>query len=501
VKLTGREDLGPEPAAWNSWLIETAQLTPGEWDNLVAKAIWARSQKLDRQVETLADRLTEGYRRLYLALPQVPPEERVRLLVQMLRSDIPDLQSLGFEVLNRELAAGNAVDSQITNEAVKMLGSREPATRARAAALLLQLAPPGAGGTIATALLTETDPRVADQLLAGVARWPDSRSRDRVLAWLESGAKPSPPSLDAVQALVNAGLLTDPADRDRTLAAVRRLEAAALTPAACRLLVELGGQSDRDCVAGLLNGDASAVRSEAAIALAERPEFFDAILSRAKSDSSLFPAAVLAMIKSQPTADGYLLLESLAAPTVEIKRVGLLRAAAALSASDLLKVAARPQISDETRDAMLSRLIEYGAGLPRAGTDEDPIAINAGILMLAQARLNLKRPDLALVALNSLPPEAAGIVPATRTKMLIVALLWTNRLDEAVLLEAPASDWLAGLRLALAEPHARSILREIRARFGRILTEDQIKELNQLAERVAAESSQPQPTPETSPDE
>jgi len=482
IQTTGRDELGSDPEAWKRWLDESRRLTGTEWQDLIAQGVWHRSVRLAGERAAMADLLTDGYRRLYLSLPAPPANDRPRLIAQLLMGQQPDLRNLAFDLVSRELSAGNPVDGTIARAAGTLLDSPDAAVRARAANLVVQLAPPDAGTRMASALAAETDPAAAQELLRGVARWPVSAAREPVLHWMEFGDRPSLAAQDAALALVTAGILNAPDDRARVLLAARSACADAPTAAACRLRVLLGESADRDVVTGLLQAQTASVRLAAAQALADRPEAGAAMVAAARSDPALYPLAVQATAACRANLDGYTAIEQLPAPSPAARDEGLRRVAGAMSATDLLRVASRPGMDPGLCDAILSRLTEHG---PRPHAD-DPHAIFEGIVLLARTRLALKRPDLALAALNALPPCPEGVDPAKALRLRVIALLWTNHITEAAALNAPVLAWIDGLEAAIAEPHSAAIFREIKSRFGPSLGLDESRRLDGLALRIMA---------------
>lgn len=485
VRMTGRDDLGDDSPAWRDWLDHTRGLSMAQWDSLLAEGVWRRSQRLDADRRTMADRLTDGYRQLYLALPATPGDQRAKLLSQMLLGTRPELRDLGFEIVSREVASGKSVDGPVSDAAAELLSSPSASVRAKAAALVMQLTRPSVAPRLVQALVTETDPATASQLLLGLARWPDAAGREPALKWLESDPKVRPAAAEALLALRREGLITSPADQDRIAAALRQMPASELNPAACQLLVAFGDDRDRQTVADLLSAGGAASKTGAAEALVGRPEFVDAILNAAKVDPALFATAARAVSANRATAAGYEQLASLAAPTADDRTRALLETSAALRPTELLDVAKGTE-DPAFRQRLLARLTEHGPE-PKGGLQPgDPEAISQGIVLLARTDLALKRPDLAAAALDALPRSAAGVDSQELLQLRTVALLWSNRMEDAQQLDAPAAAWIEGLERAIAEPHARAILREIRQRFGGGLTKEQAERVKELAARLSS---------------
>lgn len=484
VRMTGREDLWGDPAAAAAWLASSHSLSNEEWEDLLAQGVWRRMQRLEADQRAAAERLTEGYRRLYLALPASPGEERAKLLSQMLLGARPELRKLGIEIVSRELSAGKSVEPTVTEAALSLLASPDPAVRTAAAGLVMQLAPAGGGGPVAAALAKETDPGAAAALLQAIARWPSDEAIEPSLRWLKTGQGTYGSAVESVFALHTAGNLRDVGDRATVLAALRDVESAKLTPAGCRLLAALGTRDDRDRVSRLIEGDLASMRLAAAGALADRPEYFDRIMTAAEKDPSLFPVAVRAVSEARPTAAGYDRLAQLRPPTPEDLHRGLLDATAALSAADLLEVAKRPGTDLQLREEMLSRLAQHGPA-PRRMGEEDSRAIMEGLLLLAETRLALRRPDLAVAALESVPPSPGEIDPAKLAALRTVALIGSNQLEAARQVNAPCDVWLDGLERSLGDPHAAAIIEEIKALFGATMTPEQQERLKRLTARVS----------------
>jgi hypothetical protein len=243
-RMTGRDDLGTEPGAWQAWLERARGASGASWDALLAEGVWRRAQRLEADRRLVADRLTDGYRRLYLALPPPPAPDRGRLLSQMLLGTRPELRDLGFEIVSREVAGGNAVDGPVSEAGLRLIQSPEAAVRAKAAGLVMQTAGPDAAHHLATALGSEADGEAAAQMLAGLARWPDREALSPAIRWLASPGT-APAAAESLLALEREGPVLDAADRVRIVSALRLIQSARLTPAECRLLVVCGEATDQ----------------------------------------------------------------------------------------------------------------------------------------------------------------------------------------------------------------------------------------------------------------
>lgn len=491
VRLTGRDDLGQDEAAWAAWSRSVANLSETEWRGVLAAGLAARADRVEAARQGTTAQLLEVYRALYLARP---PEERGKIIAHLLLEKTPELQSLGFEILARELSAGvRSIDGAVTEAAVKLLADPRATVRARAANVLNQLAPPGVANEVLAALDRETDPDAAAALMLTAARWPDERILAPALRWLDAPGPARAQAIDALMVLHRNDLLRNGADRDRILATLRSQDAATLRPAGLRILAALGEEADRQRIADLLGHEAAAVRLAAADALAERPESLDLILAAAAQDPGLFETAVRAVCAHRPTAEGYQRLAALNAATPEARRDGLVAAAGRLPVGELIAIAREMRADSDLREVMLARLLRRpgSAGAP----DEAQLAaINEGLFLLAETRLAMGRPESALAALDAIPHD--GHASERTVALATVALLWTNRPAMAAELDAPAGAWLDGLERSIAEPHAREIAGLIDARFAGKLTPEEAARFQALLKRLA-ERTPPPPAEET----
>src|SRR5690606_31138620 len=82
-------------------------------------------------------------------------------------------------------------------------------------------------------------------------------------------------------------------------------------------------------------------------------------------------------------------------------------------------------------------------------------AVYECLLLLAETRLALGRPDAALAALDTIPDDIPE--PQRVDRLRLIALLWTNHLDRAAELDTPAAVWLDGLERCIGEPHATDV--------------------------------------------
>jgi hypothetical protein len=452
-----------------------------------------RADALSRQLALATSRIVDVLRRTYIDAPSA--DERAKLLTSWLAEDLPEVRRLAVELINRELANARQIDPKVAGLTLALLTDPLPDLRARGADLAFSLGPDGAGDAVAKALLSETDPLVAAALMRAGTRWPSAMTADVVLEWAEldpdAGTRGSPTAvraarraaLDAAAALSGSEMLS-PAGASRVLAVLRTMTDPDLAAGGCALLTRLGSDEDRARVVTMLQ--AAPLKSFAADGLAADARGLPALLTAGSLDSTLFPIAARAITRWAPSSESFAQLAALPAPTPEALRDGLMQLAAALDSDDLL-AAARSSSDLPLREALLSRLATAPTGRrlgwTSSATGADP-ALAAGLLLLAQTRLDLGQPSGAIAALEALSAAPNSVDPAVRASMLTIALLWLNRVDEATSCGSGPDAWIEGLKRAATQPHARDILTAIRARFAGSMTSEQLAHLSELEAKL-----------------
>lgn len=386
---------------------------------------------------TLADRLVDASRRVYVLSPE---PERPALLRALLADPIPELRLLGLEIAERELSSGPLTDPDISAAIAVLLDEPNPPVRRRAARILERLNDDAATQAVLTHVATETDPSTATSLLRAAAR---SRSPEALTAAKSWITEPGPPREAAAVILA---LANDRAELDdNTKATIRREFAAAppgaLGPASIRLLGAIADDAGRARVGTALAAPDAATRRAAAEAAAAWPELLWPIIDAARADVALLPLAAEAARAHDPTLPTY---EALADLDLDLapRRTHLLRVAECMPPTDL-RVAAITEPDPLLRELLLADLIREDRDLPLDQADIPNIRV-----LLARARQDLDRPDAALAALAPLDQTRARPVR-------LWALLATGRLDDAEALGLDLDAWpLAIANIRREEPHA-----------------------------------------------
>src|SRR5690606_31476903 len=141
-------------------------------------------------------------------------------------------------------------------------------------------------------------------------------------------------AIDTMLAFHRAGLLLDESHQEPVLSVLRDIDPRSLSASGARLLSTLLHDSDRQRLCIVLESETPQRRFAAAEALAEYPEFVDAILAAAAHDAALFGAAVRSTTLWRPSVSGLMAVSELPAPSLQEHRAGLLRIAAALPMVD-----------------------------------------------------------------------------------------------------------------------------------------------------------------------
>lgn len=473
VRLSGRNDIGGDRAAWWSWMQRADAMTESQWRLSLAEAQAARADALAAQLAGMTTQLSDMIRRLHLA---TSAEQRPAFLATLLLDERAALRDVGFELIARELSASGRVDGPVGAAAIDLLDHESPVVRTQAATLVRQLSPAGAEEACTRGLLRETDPLAAAELLLAAARWPSERLLTPVLGWLESRTGARVAAGEAALALFRAGALRGE-DLARAIDALRILADADLTPAGVTLLISAGDDADATRLAGLLQGEVAVLRTAAAESLLWDAGYLDQIIDAAHQDPALMDAASRAVLLYQPTSEGFARIVAIRGPTPESTRTSLLRLARALPATDLLR-AIQAQPDPALREELLGMLIAETRIMSEAEDPERARAIAQGALMLAEVRLAQGEAAQSLATLDAVP-VVATLEPTLAASLRCSALLALGRMEDAATTVAPAEAWVRGLELARGRPHAARIAEMILQRFPALTPEQR--------ERIAAE--------------
>lgn len=458
TRLSGRDDILPQ--GWREWLAEALGLSDRQWEQQLLLAHIRRARALQATARDTDRRLAEAWRQIHLLTPQ---DQRSDVLVHLLASPTPALRDLGFDLVNREIGESRQLQPAVAQTAVGLLASPEPLVRMQAALLLDRLAAPEAETAIIAALGRETDPRSADALLRAASRWPSPAMIRPVLGWLDSTPALRLRAVETAWALVRAGVLQDPADREAVLAGARAIEDGALTAPACRILASLGGEPDLARLQGMLATGEPGARVIAADALALRADQVDTLLAAATSDAALFEPCAKALRAHLHDARGYAALSRLPSPSPQVRARALAEYAALLPTEEIIRLA---RLASDASEAL--HLLRPLTAAERASDPAAAPQLAEGLLLLSRSYLALGNPAEALNALSLLPEGAQPAEQPVLDDLRVTLLLWLNRIDQAEAIGGSATAWLDALEHAVAEPHAAAIAERLSGRFGEL---------------------------------
>lgn len=497
VRVSGRDDIPLDRAAWRRFAEEVNELNDAQWRARLLSALSARERRLDEERRAAVAQLVDTLRRLHLA---TRPEERPAFLASLLLNETAEVRQLGFELVRRELSAAGQLDGPVGDAAIQLLSHPEASVRGDAAVLVRQLAPEGADEAVARALLTETNPVAAQNLLLAAARWPMPELSSAVIRWAEAATPARSAALEAAWWMHRAGQLAHGASA-RLLTVLRGLGNDELTPPGITLLASIGDDDDRSRIAPLLRSDDGAIRQAVGDALVWYSDFTREILDAAAYDPDLFVLAARAVLVHGPTEQAVRELLLLPLPTPEIAHRALLQTCNALPADELLSVAV--DITDPSlRRGMLALLASPDRLMFEKADPAMLRAIAQGAIAMAELELDEGQPEAALAALNNAPSGDDLVDEEQLASLRCTVLLATGQVEVAEGLQAPAAAWLRGLELSKDAPHADRIVQVIDARFSSILTPEQRELVESVRKSLAAKDAvekaaeRPRPLPE-----
>ena len=475
-------------AEWKAWGAESSAWSDRAWNSIILARQVARTRAQTERQRTLGDELVALYRRLHVELEAAG---RTSLLAELIRDERAAVRDLGFELAGRDLSARTQLGPEVASAAAARLNHPDAQTRARAATLVSRLVPPDAMLTLTRALQAESSPIAAEPMLLGVARWPNEEAVHASVRWLEREDAPFSAVATALWAMAQAELLSDPGLRERILSNLRLRDPARGGESALKLLVRLGNDDDLLRVANMLVSAEDPVRNAAAAALAETRAGSRLLIEAASTDPRLFNAASRAILTHHASADGMRKLAALPVIEPATRDAALIELAAKVRPDELAQAVIGAGLSPALRESVLSRLAENG--LPKTPGVVD------GVLLLAETRLDLRRPAEALTLIRSIDP---GILGETQerawARLALIATLMTGDFAGAEQYNPQSPDeWIIAWRRLPENSELRPPLaQEIVRRFGASLTPELIEEIGgQLPEPKPKPEPEPKPVP------
>lgn len=488
LKLAGATAPAQDDAdGWRDWLSRVQAISEAEWLTLRLRTIAASSAETTRLLSRTGADLTQARRRLYLALPA---GERAPLLAEWLTDRAPAGRGVALELMLRELAAGTSIDPSLALSIVPLLKSDAAAERADAARVLARLAPEGAGKAIAGQLANESDGSAIEAMLASLVAWPGELSDQDLERWLSWSAPAHAATLDIALGKLRRGELNDERLRSITLDAARSRIASDPTPAACHLLVILGTDDDRVIVSRLLQDSRPAMRYAAAESLVTESGYVVPIAIAAANDPALTTLATRAFVLHQPTIESFRLLFAMGGDAQQrVQQLTLL--ANMMPARDVAQAIDVIGPDPTQLDRILSTFENPNRLLSETQDDTQLESIARGLLVLAQARLELSKPDAALTALQSLPHLDVYADAVATTRTFLACWLALGRLDDARAMKADSGAWLDAIGVIKGQSisERQRVLQAFTSDFAENLNDSQKARLDALQSRLAADQA------------
>lgn len=433
-----------------------------------------------RERDLIVERLVQTTRRLYQA---TAAEQRDAMLVEILSSDIGALRTLGLALVEQELADAQRLAPSVGMGIAALLSTPDAKVRASAARLLHRLAQTGVEEQVLDALAYETDKDAAAELLNAAARQPTARLIAPTLRWLTSDGAAREAAAQSGLALVRAGTLTNPEDREAMSVILREIPATRLSPPAIRLFALVGTHEDRASLVPLLVSSDPSTRLAVAESLSADARFVNDVVAAAQQDPALIDTAVRALATHRASLDGLALLQTLPFANQDAKRNATAQLTSAMDLSTLILAADESARDPAFVETLLGRLAETNPP-----TDPAQAVLHARVLLrLAESRLGQSRPDRTLALIDRITPYASelpdfDVVRYARART--IALVWLDRLEDSALVDSDPEHWLDALAILAAEPIGPEVATVIRSRFAQLLSPAQIERLNSIEARL-----------------
>lgn len=293
--MTGREDLGNDPARWRDWW-ETARWLPEvQWSQQLLRWRAGRLVRMQREQAALQQRLSSLLRELHARLDD---DEKPARLEAMLRDPLALVRLAGLDLVERDLLNARGTPQGVADALTALLSDANETVRLRASALLLRL---GEGVEEArVALAKEESPAVAANLLRALAQQPRSTDVAGAVRWLASeDAHSRAAAAELLVRLAGDAALQQPRTRTRVVSILRqRVEEGTLLSAEASLLATVGEAVDRERVVRYAlrraeGGDAAWTRT--LIAMAAWPDAAEGLLASGSGPADALAAAARAL--------------------------------------------------------------------------------------------------------------------------------------------------------------------------------------------------------------
>ncbi|MEM9251986.1 MAG: hypothetical protein AAGB29_06520 [Planctomycetota bacterium] len=434
AELSGLEDVGPDPVAWQAWWDQARRLSNERWQATLVENLARRdaSRRL-RQTQT-EQRLLESQRTLYRT---TSPEDRPAVLAYMLNEPLTPIRRLGMELVLERLLEGLAFDEPLREAMRGRLTDTDAQVRGLAALRLADLNDAVAADLVANRLAARSEHvnEVLDAYLRLIARLPRDTAAPPALALLNR--PPTHPAAAAALAAMAKADMLDPAQRGQAARSVRATlsSKAPPPPPVITLLGRVGSDGDWRWISVWIDDRDAAVKRAAAEAWAESDRSLRPLADR-MTDTVIQPIVIAA---ATARGDDPATLRALAdhppqrTQVFDAWRRALIAMSGRVPPEDALATVAdlrqQGQLPADLYEQMLTATLQR----PDAA-DLDAATLTDVRLLRAEVRLERDQPASARDDFAALAPVAADLSSAQRARYYrgaIDANLRTDRPDDA----------------------------------------------------------------------
>ncbi len=460
--LSGIDRFDEDRVKWQRWWDYARLLDEKDWrlhllDNYVRRVAERRAND-----DQTAEKLRDAERALYQASPE---QDRPRVLVSMLSSELAATRSLGLDLAETRLVADGEFDEALRAALRARLDDAVADLRRRAALLLRDLADEPAADAVEAALVGDREHvnGVLSAYLQLMARLPRKGAIGPAEAALDEPAVRAE-AAGTLAAISRAGLLPPKA----ATRAAERLRSNLTpgerpSPEVVTLLGRVGGAEDWQLVEGWIDSADPVVKQAAAQAWADSDRSLSLLADRAE-DAVIQPIVIVAARQRGQDPDTLLRLAAnrpKRVPAVAGWEDALVAMAGRVEPGDVLRALevlnGDERVAPTLRERLLTAALEplhRAGGLAAAEGDGFDVQVRL-LLERAQTRRTMGNVELALADYQRLYAVRQRLDAATRDatlRGLVTADLDTNRIDEAFALARELFDNEGKPGGAAAEP-------------------------------------------------
>ncbi len=154
---------------WRRWWQANRNRKPQEWLAALNASLMSENRDLNERVKHLQRLLGKAYKDLYYA----PGVDRPKLLVSYLKTEIPEVRSIGIELVNTLITDGKTVAPEVADELRKTIADPEPQVRRQAIGVLADLRNREDAKLLLDALSRESDPATSQAIARALGRLGD----------------------------------------------------------------------------------------------------------------------------------------------------------------------------------------------------------------------------------------------------------------------------------------------------------------------------------------